>query len=341
LDESKLTDCPASDIYIAGRKCGKIMVFVNLSEYTGATVGDVMDEYNMNHGLTTNTSSTTQEQILTFLENYRNERTNGATYKSEIFTDRVSAVTEVISPSIFTRMLKSDNIEGLSLMVTNIGTTTASTTINILSDVNFFGTPYFTKDTGGTAVIKKGSKTVEVVFDREYIQAPIVNATIAFNASTSDASIEEAVFSNDIRYIITNRSTKGFTIKLNKPTTEDLSFNYIALAIKNAGLFTSRDEAVIAPTDTQLVSTTTPPIINTNNTATVIIPIIENTSTSTATTTTSEVVVTPPPAPVSTTTPITTQTPITESTSTPPVIEPIPVVLPPEPTSTNSTSTTP
>ena len=123
------------------------------------------------------------------------------------------------------------------LEVTSLGN--ASTSLTIISDTLFFGRPYFTSDTGGTAVIKKGSRAVEIVFDREYIEAPIMNASIAFGTSTSDETIE-ALLQTNLHFAITKRTVAGFVILLNRNAEEDISFNWIAFAVKDSKEFTSR-----------------------------------------------------------------------------------------------------
>jgi len=117
----------------------------------------------------------------------------------------------------------------------------ATTTLEFLSDTSFFGRPYFTSDTGGSAIIKKGAQEVEISFDREYTDAPIVSATLALEDEASAEAAADAIFSNDIRFLVSKKSVHGFTIRLNKAAPEDVSFSWIALAIKNAKLFASRE----------------------------------------------------------------------------------------------------
>jgi hypothetical protein len=123
------------------------------------------------------------------------------------------------------------------LVLNSIGT--ATTSLDILGDVTFFGRPYFTSDTGGSAVIKAGARSVDIVFDREYIEQPIVGATIAFTASTTDEEIE-GLFADGVQFVITKRSSQGFTILLNKKVSQDITFNWNAFAIKDSKEFTSR-----------------------------------------------------------------------------------------------------
>jgi hypothetical protein len=94
------------------------------------------------------------------------------------------------------------------------------------------------------AIVKKGTKKVTVVFNKEYLEQPIVNTSISLNESTStdqSASAVEAIFNQDIRFLITNKSKKGFTITLNKSVSEDVQFSWIALAVKGAKTFESEE----------------------------------------------------------------------------------------------------
>jgi hypothetical protein len=121
--------------------------------------------------------------------------------------------------------------------------------------VEFFGTPYFTTDTAGFAVIAAGHQTVDVQFSREYLAQPIVNASFSFeqDADLSEIEDEEVLaamraaqvtqaqnfLSEGISFAITNKSKFGFTIVLNKPATVDVKFSWTALAVRNASTFMS------------------------------------------------------------------------------------------------------
>ncbi|KND48325.1 MAG: hypothetical protein AB198_01235, partial [Parcubacteria bacterium C7867-003] len=432
IDPSKMVECPASDLYIPGRKCATVMMFVNLIDYGGQSVETAMSDWKIirdaklakaafdagleytpiaGNPLATSSPvssiSSRDAEVLEFLTLLKAERAEGVTASSELFADKISAISQVISPEIVAKVVKSERIDGLEINVdrvntraitTNtisapggltmslvdgklvirgrrlvaaplstttvsvasttdvvatttesIATTTennlavailavenatttdlissttpevstttagivseevyvedaitvsfdtsgnayfagevvankvstgglavtgvatfanglevssignASTTLAILSDTTFFGRPYFTSDTGGSAVIKAGAKTVDVVFDREYVASPVVNASISFGTSTEDSDIE-AIFEKDIRFVVTNRSEKGFTIRINKNLTEDVVFNWIALAVTDSKLFTSRTTD-IAPIVEGGTGTTTPVVV--------------------------------------------------------------------------------
>ncbi|HZE87692.1 MAG TPA: hypothetical protein VE090_05840, partial [Methylomirabilota bacterium] len=110
-------------------------------------------------------------------------------------------------------------------------------------DVSIQGRPTFTRDTGGFAVIKKGSDRVQVTFSKEYEQIPVVNASISFEARDEDAKkqeeIEKSILSSNTNFIITDRSTKGFAILLAKPSEQDMTFSWVAIAVDKPIVFQS------------------------------------------------------------------------------------------------------
>jgi hypothetical protein len=129
------------------------------------------------------------------------------------------------------------------VFVDSIGS--SSNLLTLLSDTVFIGRPYFNADTGGFAVVKKGSTEVSIFFDHEYLSDPVVNATVSFEGVGDDETTPEdesllsdtreaSYFAGDYRYIVIGKDTKGFTIRLNKPAEEDIRFSWNSLAIKGA-----------------------------------------------------------------------------------------------------------
>jgi hypothetical protein len=209
------------------------------------------------------------------------------------------------------------------LTVDSIGSSGA--TLQILSDITFFGRPYFTSDTLGSALIKAGARTVAITFDRDYTDVPEVQASLALNEAAANTAIEDAIFSQDVRFIVTGRSVHGFTIKLNKAAPADITFSWLALAAKNSKLFTSAaieaappvpapvvNPAPVLPVsetiqETAAVSSTTEPVIEPATTTPAVEP---------------EVVTEPAVAPV--------VAPITEPVTPPTPAEPAPAPAPEE-----------
>jgi hypothetical protein len=145
--------------------------------------------------------------------------------------------------------LKVDTISSLTDLIT------------FASDTQFFGRPYFTTDTAGFITIHAGETRADVIYDREYLEQPIVTASINFEQSASitasstpdDIANDEAaqnaliaqIFNADIRNVVAYKSTRGFSILIDKPAPVDLTFSWVTLAVKNAKTFTSRPSPLI------------------------------------------------------------------------------------------------
>ena len=83
-------------------------------------------------------------------------------------------------------------------------------------DVFFVGRPTFNKDTAGFAIIKGDSNEVEVKFEKEYANEPVVNVTL---------QIVGAVDMNNLpTHAVADVNTKGFKIRMNKVAGMDLRF---------------------------------------------------------------------------------------------------------------------
>lgn len=213
--------------------------------------------------------------------------------------------------------------------------------ITINGDVYFVGTPYFSTDTAGFAIIKANDTSVDITFGQAYLDQPIVNASISQNATSTAGALDlfaNSVFGSDIRYIITNKSQQGFTILLNKPAPADIQFSWIALAVRSAKTFSSKDlslpvaEAVTTSSSTMqslgdatTTASTTLPVIpavaGASTTVPTIVSAVDGTSTS----------ISPASNPAPTTSPATNtaaQAPAVDPTTNPTPSNPAPVISP-------------
>lgn len=242
-------------------KCSSVMVFVEHGDFSGLPVEQLMDEMNLalsnaNLAELPNTDSvlfengeydsktTKQDKILAFLTQMK-EQKEDVGVSSQILTDRLSATFEVISPSIV-----ADGLEVLT-----IGSEGKNT--NMLSDLTFIGRPYFNSDTAGFAKIVQDDRYVDIVFDRPYLEQPTVVVNITqeqddqlleeINQQVIDASnaIDDArvelLFGSDVQYLVTRKSANSFRIILNKPAPQDITFSWIALAVKKPRLVVSEN----------------------------------------------------------------------------------------------------
>lgn len=113
--------------------------------------------------------------------------------------------------------------------------------------VVFEGPVTFSSDAGGQAVVTKGTDRVTVSFDQEFEQNPIVNASVSFDEQKDSQGnvvptdqLEQEFFDQGYSYLIVNKSTKGFTIVLNKKAMDDVNFTWTTLRVKDAKIYQSR-----------------------------------------------------------------------------------------------------
>ena len=104
-------------------------------------------------------------------------------------------------------------------------------------NVRFNSTPTFNNDTAGFAVIKKNLDNVQINFGQEYANTPVVTASIALDKAGDSAmqkTLEDEILGGNISFVITQRTTKSFVIRLNKPASEDINFSWVALSVQDA-----------------------------------------------------------------------------------------------------------
>lgn len=113
--------------------------------------------------------------------------------------------------------------------------------------VEFKDEVYFNADAAGMAIIRKGAETVEIKFDQPYSNPPLVNATVNLNqmvtastdAELAQSFIEQQLLNGDVTYIVTNRTDKGFSIRLSKPAPVDIPFSWSAVSVRKMKVFES------------------------------------------------------------------------------------------------------
>jgi hypothetical protein len=120
-------------------------------------------------------------------------------------------------------------------------------------NVRFNSTPTFNSDTAGFAVIKQGQDSVQINFSQGYVNTPVVTASIALaktGDSVTQANLENQILNGNLSYVITQRTTDGFAIRLNKPAPEDINFSWVALSVQDAKTAGLDVTPTIAPTAT-------------------------------------------------------------------------------------------
>jgi hypothetical protein len=114
--------------------------------------------------------------------------------------------------------------------------------------VKFNGAVSYNNDAGGTAVVKKDAQHVEITFSKEYATTPMITSNYLFNDTDPllAQAFQKRLLDAGYTYIVTQVNTKGFEILLNRPATEDISFNWLATLINNPQISQSKP---IAPTN--------------------------------------------------------------------------------------------
>lgn len=113
------------------------------------------------------------------------------------------------------------------------------------NNVEFAGTATFNNDTAGYAIIKEGQGKIEVVFEKPYETVPVINASLSLQQIKNDEvrkAAEELLLVSDVKFIITNVTTKGFEIRISQQALSDISFSWQAVAVKDAKTF-AKDSA--------------------------------------------------------------------------------------------------
>lgn len=144
--------------------------------------------------------------------------------------------SETLTVNSIVKALKEFVAEGIATFKKNV---------EFLADVTFKGKVRFNqeailadrliyenKDVAGYAVIKSGGNKVRVEFEKEHSDTPLVQVT------------PYGLY--DVEYAVIDTSPKGFTIMIEPTATEDTSFSWMVLAVKDAR---THEGSEIVPTE--------------------------------------------------------------------------------------------
>lgn len=153
MDTNSLQECPVGSNLPSGTKCGQIMTFVNLVDFSGMSVADLMQEKNYDatqdnpiskiYSAMSSQDQTVADQnqptaaqtawanilqaanMLGFLQQLNDPAKSGFSLNSEILAKNINASGQVVSPLIVTdtliaKNIKAENIEGLQFIQTGI-----------------------------------------------------------------------------------------------------------------------------------------------------------------------------------------------------------------------------
>ena len=247
---------------------GQILAFIKNQVANGQSLTNLIAGLTPADGSTPTTTDSDKSALLQ-LVSQRDQLASASGNLSEITTDRVTAGLEVITPKLLADEITVRDLTASGLKVTGLSI--------FLGDVEFTFVPLFNSDTAGFAVISKGDTEVKIKFDKEYVSAPVFNASPQWNTDQSTLDVMKQLGTYVLPkqdYIIVNANTKGFSIILDKPAAIDLKFSWVALAVKDAKTVLSASTQVTSPTPSPtLVPSETPvssPLVSPSATPTTI-----------------------------------------------------------------------
>jgi hypothetical protein len=123
-------------------------------------------------------------------------------------------------------------------------------------EVTFLGKIYFAQDMAGTALIVKNEQAVDVIFEKPYEYPPIVTISHKLKDATESAFLFQSG-----RAAVSDVTEQGFSIVLERPTTRDVEFTWVAITVKEPKQSRGTLKIIPSPTPTPEVSQTPTPTV--------------------------------------------------------------------------------
>ncbi len=191
-----------------GGGIGLIPVFIKNGVSNGVGIADLISTQN-------NLVENFSQQILTNLMSISQQ-----TGSSEVTTDRVTAVKEVITPKLITDTIEVKKfVNTLGMIFQNAVEFLGKVIFH--TDVSFLGHLIFGKDSAGHAYVKAGGQEVEIKFENAYKNTPVINLNVYLTGGVTIDQIPQ--------YAVYDLSQNGFKIKLIRPAGFDLDFGWVAV----------------------------------------------------------------------------------------------------------------
>ncbi len=225
------TNCDTVDD--ATRACiGKVSLFVSHGYYNGVSVDGGVDNGDMLAQIAAvkDTLSNQQDQLAVLSAStsayFANPLSSTSGALTSLNVDGLATVSgnlRVKGNGLFEGVLTVlDTLTAHNIIVT--GVSDFFDNVIFHKNVTVNGKVQVGQDTAGTAVVIKGKSNVKVEFSSAYDTVPVVTASL--NDTDNNAN---AVLSAGYSYVITQRTENGFTIQLNKPAEDDVTFGWTAL----------------------------------------------------------------------------------------------------------------
>jgi hypothetical protein len=94
-------------------------------------------------------------------------------------------------------------------------------------EASFSGSLTLPSNMAGEAVISSYATRVDVLFDQLFATKPVVTITLAFDEATQSAFLADAV-----KAAVSNVSEYGFSIVIDQMVPQDLTYNWVAVAVQ-------------------------------------------------------------------------------------------------------------
>lgn len=231
-----------------GEGIGKVMTFVNVSSIggIGVRVAEAIASVDA-EGIPIATQSAGLSEIITdrlVASELAVERiqSNSIVGLSELIAEEASRSAHLYADTLFNALHIPSSNEIIAFVRNWLQTAQEI----VLRNVTFLGQLTVSRDTAGIAVVARGSQEVTVTFERAYENPPVITVSMNMESSgdtSTRETLEQAVLNNELRYILTNKSESGFTIKLNRTFDADIQFSWTALAVKN-GIQRSEEQSI-------------------------------------------------------------------------------------------------
>lgn len=174
-----------------------------------------------------------------------------------VVRDQILNMTDLLGAGIATTDVSEETENGgLMAQVKNLlgGFVEFLGKVIFRDNVEFEGQVAFNSDTAGYAKILKGQKFVDVIFDKEYENQPVINISPTVDKLTEEEfarlmeeefctglegievcqdKITDLLLSDEINYIVQDESTKGFRIFVDDLAPIDMKFSWQAIAVKD------------------------------------------------------------------------------------------------------------
>jgi len=113
--------------------------------------------------------------------------------------------------------------------------------VTFSAKANFKDEVSLDKNSAGYAKVAAGGNEVSVIFQKEYLNSPIINIT--------------PLGGYELKYWVTNATTKGFTIKINPAISEEAQFSWTAFSVKDPAVVSGTAQpSTVMPTVTPSAS---------------------------------------------------------------------------------------